>query len=604
MFNNIIYFIIVLLIFNISYQKPSSEVSLFYSLVMLFVTWAVFAGLCRISFQHLAHHVRHEKEAEGAPASHYHRLELKFSVLAIFLFALDVYFFHLRYWLQSIPGLRYFSALQGILALSLFMAYLGTIWYSSHTAYAAAFQVTVSRRAFIVSNIKLNVPILFPWVILSLIYDLIILIPWTRSWPPLNEPEGQMILFACFLVILLIFLPRFIQYWWECTPFGPTEKVKQLERFFQEKGFKYRKLLRWSAFQGRMLTAGIMGVVPRYRYILVTESLMEALSVEELEAVMAHEMGHAKYRHMLLYLLFILGYAVILPGLVELYDVFFSFLATQPFFFNLFEKSPSEGLGKIYIVFLLLILILTVLIYLRYVMGFFMRHFERQADLYSAVVMDSPLPTVRSLEKIALLSGKIRDLPSWHHFSIRERVHCLQKMITDPRLFRKQTIFIAVCLGIYLIGAGGLGYTLNSPSARTSLESLLLGKTFHQYQSAAAYQEAGKDANAIEMYEKIIREDPGQAVALNNLAWLLVTTPDPALRDPKRGLLLAKRAVALERSAMFLDTLAEAYYANGMFSEAVKTIKEALSLATERNSYYERQLEKFLAKKKQESERE
>ncbi|MEJ2723672.1 MAG: hypothetical protein P8175_03320, partial [Deltaproteobacteria bacterium] len=167
MFNNIIYFIIVLLIFNISYQKPSSEVSLFYSLVMLFVTWAVFAGLCRISFQHLAHHVRHEKEAEGAPASHYHRLELKFSVLAIFLFALDVYFFHLRYWLQSIPGLRYFSALQGILALSLFMAYLGTIWYSSHTAYAAAFQVTVSRRAFIVSNIKLNVPILFPWVILS-----------------------------------------------------------------------------------------------------------------------------------------------------------------------------------------------------------------------------------------------------------------------------------------------------------------------------------------------------------------------------------------------------------------------------------------------------
>jgi Zn-dependent protease with chaperone function len=603
MFNNIIYFIIVLLIFNVSYQTAPPDDSLAYTLVLLSATWVIFAAFCRISFQRLVYRVRRDEKAESAPAD-YHRLVLKFTILAIFLFALDVYFFHLRYWLQSIPGLQHFSSLQGILALSLFMAYLGTIWYFSHAAYVTALQGGVSRRAFILSNVKLNVPILFPWVVLSLIYDLIFLIPWTRSWPPLSEPEGQMLLFASFLVVLLIFLPRFIQYWWECTPFGPTEKTKALERFFQEKGFKYRKLLRWSIFQGRMLTAGIMGIIPRYRYVLVTDALMEALSVEELEAVMAHEMGHAKYRHMLLYLLFILGYAAILPGLVELYDVFFSFLATRPFFLNLFENAQSEGLGKIYILLLLLVLVLTVLIYLRYVMGFFMRHFERQADLYSAVVMESPLPTIRSLEKIAWLSGKIRDLPSWHHFSIRERVDCLRRMITDPKLIRKHNSLIAVGLGIYLIGAAGLGYLLNFTPVRASLASLLIGKTFHQYQSAAAYQEAGKHEKAIEMYEKIIQEDPDQAVALNNLAWLLVTVPDQTLRDHERGLRLAKKAVALDRSPVFLDTLAEAYDVNGMPSEAVKTIQEALSLATEGTSYYEKQMRKFLANREQESEKE
>jgi Zn-dependent protease with chaperone function len=58
-------------------------------------------------------------------------------------------------------------------------------------------------------------------------------------------------------------------------------------------------MLKWPIFEGRMLTAGIMGLVPRYRYILITESLMDVLSIEELKAVVAHEMGHAKYRHLL-----------------------------------------------------------------------------------------------------------------------------------------------------------------------------------------------------------------------------------------------------------------------------------------------------------------
>ena len=39
-----------------------------------------------------------------------------------------------------------------------------------------------------------------------------------------------------------------------------------------------------------------------------------------------------------------------------------------------------------------------------------MRNFERQADLYSAVAMGTPMLTVSSLEKIAFFSGeKQRD---------------------------------------------------------------------------------------------------------------------------------------------------------------------------------------------------
>jgi hypothetical protein len=52
--------------------------------------------------------------------------------------------------------------------------------------------------------------------------------------------------------------------------------------------------------------------------------------------------------------------------------------------------------------------------------------------------------------------------------------------------------------------------------------------------------------------------------------------------------------VDLNRAPFILDTLAEAYYANGMRQEAITTSKEAMSLAKENMGYYKNQLEKFM----------
>ena len=81
---------------------------------------------------------------------------------------------------------------------------------------------------------------------------------------------------------------------------------------------------------------------------------------------------------------------------------------------------------------------------------------------------------------------------------------------------------------------------------------------------------------------------------MNNLAWIFLTAPNEQLRNKDKALELAKRAVTLEKAPAFLDTLAEAYYVNGLIQEAVKTIEEAITLATNGREYYERQLKKFL----------
>jgi len=248
----------------------------------------------------------------------------------------------------------------------------------------------------------------------------------------------------------------------------------------------------------------------------------------------------------------------------------------------------------------------TLFVYFRYVMGFFMRNFERQADLYSALVMGSPIPTVSSLEKIAYYSGKSRDLPSWHHFSIRERVEYLMRVLKDPGVVRRHNRFVLISFAAYLACMGACCYILNFGPLKQHLTYSLVGKALNQellkdpgnialyHDLAAVYQQTGRYKDAVQAYEKIISLDQDQAVAMNNLAWLLVTAPDLEIRDKDRSLELAKAAVLLERSPVFLDTLAEAFYANGFIPDAVETIIEAIDKAEkDRRGYYEGQLKRF-----------
>ena len=154
MFNNIIYFIIVLLIFNISYPDISREKSLTYSISMMFICWVVFAFYCSQGFKRLLN--RYGRESGSLLTGGYHTLVLRFSILSIFLFILDVYIFHLKYWLQIVPGVKEFSVFQGVIAIGIFLFYLSTIWYFSHTLYNLAFQANIKRKQFIICNLAYN----------------------------------------------------------------------------------------------------------------------------------------------------------------------------------------------------------------------------------------------------------------------------------------------------------------------------------------------------------------------------------------------------------------------------------------------------------------
>ena len=305
---------------------------------MLFLSWLVFCLYCSSVFARLLRHPDIGRGSDGRLAERYQRLTVRLSIVAIFFFALAVCVFNLKQWLYLIPLVRDSSLLQGTVALSLFFVYLITIWHFAYPVYRLAFQAAISKRSFILSNIRFNIPVLFPWAALSFVYDLLALTPWGGVDGILEDLYGQIIFFTLFLTLLMIFMPGVIQYWWGCKPLASSERGRELELFLAEKGFRYRRLLKWPIFEGRMMTAGIMGILPKYRYILVTDALMEVLSLDELKAVLAHEMGHAKYRHLLFYILFFVGYMAISFGLSD----FFMYLFTLfPGFSDLFTGGET-----------------------------------------------------------------------------------------------------------------------------------------------------------------------------------------------------------------------------------------------------------------------
>ena len=90
-----------------------------------------------------------------------------------------------------------------------------------------------------------------------------------------------------------------------------------------------------------------------------------------------------------------------------------------------------------------------------------------------------------------------------------------------------------------------------------------------------------RPADAVLFYRKALEAEPTAVETLNNLAWLLATSPNDSLRDGTEAVRLAEQACALTRfrAPVFIGTLAAAYAEAGRFDEAIATAERARDLA-------------------------
>lgn len=600
MFGNFLYFIIILLIYTTAPSPQESNFPLAESLEIFLALVAVFALFTRFEFQRLEKRICTDSFFQSD--HRFNSLITRHSIIAIAVFAIDIYWLNLPTF--AAPFFSILPTLQALLFIGIFVGYLAMIWAFAYPSYRLLYNSELSGRGYVTSNISFALPVLLPWLILSLVSDIIQVLPFEPLKQFLSTTVGEISYFLFFLFATAIAGPALIQKFWQCTPLEDCWERRRIEALCQRAGLEYADILYWPIFEGRMITAGVMGLIRRFRYILVTKALLTHLSIDEIESVIAHEIGHVKKRHLLFYLFFFIGYMLLSYTVFDL--AVYGLMYIEPLYRMVNVAGFSQTAFSAWVS---IVIILIFLIYFRFIFGYFMRNFERQADTYIYNLFDNAVPLISTFEKITLTSGQSPDKPNWHHFSITERVDYLKKCETDRGWIDRHDKKIRKSIAVYLAGIlliGGVGFHLNFTESGRKFNSRLLEKIVVREieknpKNARLYGVLGdmyytqkNYKKTMETYEKSLELEPDNPHVLNNLAWLYATVENKKLRDSERAVELAQRAAAILQAPYILDTLAESYYANKDYEKAASVSKKAIEIATRDRAYYESQFKKFM----------
>ena len=324
-------------------------------------------------------------------------------------------------------------------------------------------------------------------------------------------------------------------------------------------------------------TAGVIGLIRGFRYLLISTKLLKELSNAELRAVIAHEAEHIRRHHLFYYLIAVTG----LLGFFALAgNINFLLLFTEIF------QVPALIIG--------ILAILSVLLFVRFGIGFLSQNFERQADCHSFERFGiNPIST--ALLKVSWLNGINPERDNWHHYGVKQRIDYLSKCLKKPEMTKKhhrRVTRIKIGCAFMLVGLLGTNIFLTSEFIKIHVLAWKLERSYDnwKFEDVSLLTKMGDllyfqdHKNKAEIwYRRALLINPGESRTLNNLSWLLTETHNDDQKRLKESMELAQKALESKKTAFIWDTLAEAYFMNGLYDKAAEASHNALESAEEGN---------------------
>ena len=420
------------------------------------------------------------------------RYTLLFGVLVLAGFVFEVYYLKLPVLVNRVFAFLKFEnsrALIGIIPLVI------AIMLTRLAAFELDRQVrntSWTRRKYLALNLKLMIFPLLPFVIYLLIGDFVDHSPISVRVFFIGHYYIYWVIMLSIVVIMYIKAPSFIRRIWTTRSLPTSEIRSRIEFLAKKENIKYRDILVWNTAGGKIANAGMAGLLPGSRYVFLTDSLLSNFTADELEAVVAHEFGHIKYRHILAYLVFSLGYLV-----------FYIFL-----YIRFLPTIDKLHIGNTLIAFLsAIVTLLAFYTYFIFIFRHLSRRFERQADLYAVDSTGRPEVFKRALIKLAAINYIPRRAPRLAelvrtHPSVSRRLEFVDKVVQEDAdavkyrqpVFRVSRATILVLLALLLLFV-------------TNRETLFPLDDVH-YEIGRQYAIEGMLDEAITEFRKASRADP------------------------------------------------------------------------------------------------
>jgi len=415
--------------------------------------WILFQYLLAASLSHRT--TKRLRRARGSTTRIVEGFRFRLLVQRVVLIALCIAHMHFTRWptfVEKTMRLPSWSVLDDIMVMAPFVAAMAAGWLATYKA-----DKMLSRRPwgggeYIWFQARYSLLlVLLPWLVLKGVDD-------SRAiWPERMKDLARSVPVQVAGVVILaaaavVFIPLFLRWLFRAVAMPPSDMRSRLEALVAKAGLKFRDILVWRMDRARILNAGVMGIVPRFSYVLFSDALLESLTPAECEAVLGHEIGHTRKRHVLVYLIFTMGFAALA------YDVMMLLLPES------FRKESFSEYVNTEWLFVLSMLGIAILLtfYFRFIFGYLSRAFEREADVYAAGLLGTPVPLVLALEKIALMSGDVRELHSWRHHSVAERVRYLSSVGYDPgaraRYHGRVKRIVGAVIAMVALFIGGAAY--------------------------------------------------------------------------------------------------------------------------------------------------